>query len=141
MSEPQPSRRQHPRFSVDVQVAVSIASRRFAARTRDISRAGLCLVAMQPIPRETEIGLQLVLTFGEDGTSEPLTLLGKVAWCTALFGAYQIGAKFVKVDDERGRYLDMFIGFLDGTLAPGGGALADDDDGRRGLDPDDPFVL
>ena len=84
-----------------------------------MSRAGLCLVAEQPIPRETEISLELVLTFGEAGTSEPLKMIGRVAWCTALFGAYQIGVKFVKLDDDRARYLDMFLGFLDGTLAPG----------------------
>jgi len=137
-----PSRRQHPRYNVDVQVAVSVAKQRFAAHTRDVSRAGLCLVAAEPIARDTEVALELVLTFGEDGKSEPLPILGRVAWCTKLFGAYQIGVKFVKVDEETEKYLDMFIGFLDGTLAPGGlmteaedlfpvGALAD---------PDDPFA-
>ena len=81
-----------------------------------------------------------MLTFGADGMSEPLQLLGRVAWCTALFGAYQIGVKFVKVDDDRARYLDMFVGFLDGTLAPGP-LGPDDEDARRGADPDDPFTL
>ncbi len=114
-----PSRRQHQRYNVDVQVAVSVANEKLDARTRDMSRAGLCLVATQPIPRETEVSLELVLTFGDDGVSEPLRIGGRVAWCTALFGAYQIGVKFVKVDDERAKYLDMFVGFLDGTLAPG----------------------
>ncbi len=85
-------------------------------------------------PRETEISLELVLTFGDDGMSEPLQLLGRVAWCTALFGAYQIGVKFVKIDDERARYLDMFVGFLDGTLAPGG-PLGPEDDVRAARAP------
>jgi hypothetical protein len=133
------TRRQHQRFNVDIKVAVSVASVQFDARTRDMSRAGVCLVAVQPIPRETEIGLELVLTFGDTGTSEPLTVVGRVAWCTALFGAYQIGVKFVKVDDDTARYLDMFVGFLDGTLAPGGMA-SDDEELRRGVDPDDPFA-
>jgi hypothetical protein len=131
------TRREHPRYSVDIKVGVSVASVEFAARTRDISRAGLCLVAAQPIARETEIGLELVLTFGTEGTSEPLKVLGKVAWCTALFGAYQIGVKFVKVDDDQGRYLDMFLGFLDGTLAPGE-IFPDEEEARA--DPDDPFA-
>jgi hypothetical protein len=133
------TRRQHPRFNVDIKVAVSLASVRFDARTRDMSRAGVCLVAVQPIPRETEISLELVLTFGDTGTSEPLTVIGKVAWCTALFGAYQIGVKFVKVDADTARYLDMFVGFLDGTLAPGGMG-PDEEELRRGADPDDPFA-
>jgi hypothetical protein len=133
-------RRQHQRFSVDVQVGVTVGSGQLEARTRDMSRAGVCLVAMRGIAPETEIGLELVLTFGESGgVSEPLKVHGKVAWCTALFGAYQIGVKFVKVDDDCGRYLDMFIGFLDGTLAPSG-SFADEDTGR-GADPDDPFAL
>jgi hypothetical protein len=132
-------RRQHPRFNVDIKVEVSVESVRFEARTRDMSRAGVCLVATQPIPRETEISLELVLTFGEAGNSEPLTVIGRVAWCTALFGAYQIGVKFVKVDDDRGRYLDMFVGFLDGTLAPEGMG-SDEEELRRSVDPDDPFA-
>jgi hypothetical protein len=138
MTPPYSTRREHPRFSVDIRVGVSVAKATFDARTRDISRAGLCLVAVQPIPRETEIGLELVLTFGSDATSEPLQLIGQVAWCTALFGAYQIGVKFVKVDDEQKRYLDMFLGFLDGTLAAG--ELFPEEEDARAVDPDDPFA-
>ena len=64
-------------------------------------------------------------------------MFGRVAWCTAMFGAYQIGVKFVKVDDEGARYLDMFVGFLDGTLGPG-----DLFSGEQEplADPDDPFA-
>jgi hypothetical protein len=139
-----PSRRQHQRYNVDVQATVSVANEKLDARTRDMSRAGLCLIASQPIARETEVSLELVLTFGEDGVSEPLAIDGRVAWCTALFGAYQIGVKFVKVDDERAKYLNMFVGFLDGTLAPGG-MLGDANEitGQplmHGADPDDPFI-
>jgi hypothetical protein len=132
-------RREHPRFNVDIQVAVSVADAKFAARTRDMSRAGLCLIGEQPIPADTEISLELVLTFGEAGTSEPLKVIGRVAWCTAMFGAYQIGVKFVKLDDDRARYLDMFLGFLDGTLAPDGGTFSGDEEALA-ADPDDPFA-
>ncbi|MES1210438.1 MAG: hypothetical protein ABUS79_31245, partial [Pseudomonadota bacterium] len=64
------------------------------------------------------------------------------AWCTSLFVAYQIGVKFVKVDGERAKYLDMFVGFLDGTLAPGGLSSEPDDrlSAHAALDPDDPFA-
>jgi hypothetical protein len=141
--EARPSRRQYPRYNVDVQVEVTVAGGQLDARTRDMSRAGLCLVTTQPIARETEVSLELVLTFGEDGVSEPLKIDGRVAWCTALFGAYQVGVKFVKVDDERAKYLNMFVGFLDGTLAPSG-LLGDADELGHSLqplgDPDDPFA-
>ncbi len=141
--DPRPSRRQHQRYNVDVQATVSVANEKLDARTRDMSRAGLCLVTTQPIARDAEVSLELVLTFGEDGVSEPLAIDGRVAWCTALFGAYQIGVKFVKVDDERAKYLNMFVGFLDGTLAPGGMMGFPDDTGnplQRAGDPDDPFA-
>ena len=64
-SETTASRRLHPRFSVDIQVAVSSDNQSVSAHTRDISRSGLCLVATQALAREKEIGLELVLTFGE----------------------------------------------------------------------------
>jgi hypothetical protein len=137
MSARYAKRREHPRFNVDIQVGVTLAEEKFDARTRDMSRAGVCLIAEQPIKVDTEISLELVLTFGEAGTSEPLKMLGRVAWCTALFGSYQIGVKFVKVDDDRARYLNMFVGFLDGTLAPGD--LPNDEE-ALGADPDDPFA-
>ena len=132
-------RREHPRFNVDIQVGVTVADAKFEARTRDMSKAGLCLIGDQPIPADTEISLELVLTFGEAGTSEPLKMIGRVAWCTALFGAYQIGGKFVKVDDDRARYLSMFVGFLDGTLAPDGDTFSGEEEARA-ADPDDPFA-
>ena len=87
---------------------------------------------------DTEISLELVLTFGDAGTSEPLKVIGRVAWCTALFGSFQIGVKFVKVDDDLARYLDMFVGFLDGTLAPGDAFSGEEE--ARAADPDDPFA-
>jgi c-di-GMP-binding flagellar brake protein YcgR len=135
MKENYAVKRQHPRFNVDIQVSVTVANEQFAARTRDISRAGVCLVAMKALERDAEISLDLVLTFGTEGMSEPLALMGRVAWCTALFGAYQIGVKFVKVDEERARYLEMFVGFLDGTLAPGP-FNGEDEEARE--DSDDP---
>ena len=138
MTKKYPVRREHPRFNVDIQVAVTVADAKFAARTRDMSRAGLCLIGEQPIAADTEISLELVLTFGEAGTSEPLKVIGRVAWCTALFGSFQIGVKFVKVDDDLARYLDMFVGFLDGTLAPGDVFSGEDE--ARAADPDDPFA-
>ena len=138
MTKQYPKRREHPRYNVDIKVAVSVADAKLGARTRDMSRAGLCLIADQPIASDTEISLELVLTFGESGATEPLQLTGKVAWCTALFGSYQIGVKFVKVDGERARYLDMFVGFLDGTLAPGD--LFSGEEEALAVDPDDPFA-
>jgi hypothetical protein len=133
------SRRAHPRFNVDLTVAVSSDNQSVAAHTRDISRSGLCLVATRDLPREKEIGLELVLTFGEGGLSEPLHLRGKVVWCTAMFGRYQIGVKFLEADREQARNLDMFLGFLDGSLSTGELFQGDEETTDKASDPDDPF--
>jgi hypothetical protein len=130
--------RQFPRFSVDIQVSVSLGDRKLAARTRDISRSGLCLISDEEIPRDSEIAVKLVLTFAAGGFSEPLPLEGKVAWCTALFGSYQVGVMFVRVEGERARYLDMFVGLLDGSLAPED-PFGEEEDTDVPLDLDDPF--
>ncbi|HSZ82784.1 MAG TPA: PilZ domain-containing protein, partial [Polyangia bacterium] len=113
------SRRLYPRFSVDVQVDVTCDKQSVQARTRDISRSGLCLVSTRDLAREKEIEVELVLKFGEGGLSEPLHMRGRVVWCTALFGHYQIGVMFLGTDREHARNLDMFIGFLDGSLNAG----------------------
>jgi hypothetical protein len=139
------TRRRDKRFAVDVQASVSVGQRQLRARTRDVSRSGLCLVSLEAIPRDTEIAIELVLTFGEGRVSEPLQVRGEVVWCTALFGAYQLGVKFVQVADDQARYMSMFIGFLDGSLSTGEGESPDDPDddghGNRGSnDPDDPFA-
>ena len=135
------SRRAHPRFAVDIQVSVSSDSQSVSAHTRDISRSGLCLVSTQGLAKEKEIGLELVLTFGEGGLSEPLHMRGKVVWCTSMFGHYQIGVKFLESDHEQTRNLEMFLGFLDGSL--NAGELFDEHEKGEKKDqppdPDDPF--
>jgi hypothetical protein len=131
------SRRLHPRFPVDIQVGVSSENQSVQAHTRDISRSGVCLVSTQGLAREKEIGLELVLTFGEGGLSEPLHLRGRVVWCTSMFGHYQIGVKFLESDHEQTRNLEMFLGFLDGSL--NAGELFDEETTDKPSDPDDPF--
>jgi len=133
------SRRAHPRFNVDLQVGVSSDSQSVSAHTRDISRSGLCLVSTQELAKEKEIGLELVLTFGEGGLSEPLHLRGRVVWCTALFGRFQIGVKFLDADREQTRNLDMFLGFLDGSLNADELFNSDEETTDKPTDPDDPF--
>jgi hypothetical protein len=131
--------RQYPRFAVDLQVRVTIGDRVLSARTRDISRSGLCLVSQRQIPFDANIRVELVLSFAAGGHSEPLGVGGRVVWCTALFGSYQIGVMFVGLDRERTRHLAMFVGLLDGSLTPGEPG-DDQEDTDRHLDPDDPFL-
>jgi c-di-GMP-binding flagellar brake protein YcgR len=128
--------RQFPRYPVDLKVAVSLKERQLAARTRDISRSGLCLVAPQPIPLQTRIEIRMVLTFAAGGHSEPLLLPGRVVWCTALFGSYQIGVMFSNLDRERARQLQILVAILEGAPSD---PSDDEDTDRHHVDPDDPF--
>lgn len=128
--------RQFPRYPVDLKVTVSSKERQLAARTRDISRSGVCLVAPQPIPLQTRIEIRMVLTFAAGGHSEPLVLPGRVVWCTALFGSYQIGVMFSDLDRERARQLQILVAILEGAPSD---PSDDEDTDRHSVDPDDPF--
>lgn len=128
--------RQFPRYPVDLKVTVSAKDRQLAARTRDISRSGLCLVAPHPIPLKARIEIRMVLTFAAGGHSEPLLLPGRVVWCTALFGSYQVGVMFSDLDRERARQLQILVAILEGAPSD---PSDDEDTDRHHVDPDDPF--
>lgn len=130
--------RKHPRFQADVRVSVAVGDRRLPARTRDISRSGLCLISSEEIPRQTDLAIELVLAFATGGMSEPLRLRGRMVWCTAMFGSFQVGVMFIDINHERARYLEMFMGLLDGT-SPEDPIQNDREDTDRRIDPDDPF--
>jgi hypothetical protein len=127
--------RSFPRYPVDVQVSVSWRERQLSARTRDLSRSGLCLVSQHAIPLDGKIGIDLVLSFAAGGYSEPLSLTGRVVWCTSLFGSFQVGVMFVDLNRERARQLQMLVSILDGSPSD----PTDDEDTDRRSDPDDPF--
>jgi hypothetical protein len=97
------------------------------------------LISTGELAREKEIQIELVLTFSQGGLSEPLHITGRVVWCTKMFGHFQIGVMFVKVDAEQKRNLDMFIGFLDGSLNAGELFEGSEETTDKPSDPDDPF--
>lgn len=137
--------RRHPRFTVDVAANVSTRGNKLPARTRDVSRAGICLITEQTVAAGEPLSVSLVLAFGEESFSEPLRLTARVVWCTPIGKSFQVGAMFDDLSDEQDSFLDMFLQFLDGTLAPRGGGSGDDDDDQdddaaaADADKDDPF--
>jgi hypothetical protein len=95
MREPSENLRRYPRFHVDVQANVrTLDGRKLAARTRDLSRSGICLVTPEDLASGAKLSIELVLLLGPTSSSEPLPLRARVVWCTAIGGAYQIGAMF-----------------------------------------------
>jgi hypothetical protein len=123
--EPQ---RRHPRFPVDVQASVRTSDgRRLTARTRDLSRSGICLITGEALPSGENLLVELVLLIGTRSESEPLPLRARVVWCTAIANAFQIGAMFYPLSGKESGFLDMFLRYLDGTILPAGAEMEGDD--------------
>lgn len=138
---PRRDSRREERRPVDISATISIDGHVVPARTRDISRSGICLISETEIPCDTELKIQLVLSLGGDTMSEPLLVTGRTIWCTAIFGKYQVGAMFVQIDRERRRFLDLFMRFVDGEINPLGHEPASESRDRPLPieDKDDPF--
>ena len=116
--------RRHPRVSVDVQANIHMADgRKLIARTRDLSRSGMCIITTAALSPGEKLRIELVLILGTSSTSEPLALGARVVWCTAISGAFQVGAKFDRVSPKEASFLDMFMRYLDGSILPAGAEM------------------
>jgi hypothetical protein len=143
MTVPPPQARRHPRFSVDVEAVVHTAGgEAFSARTRDLSRSGICLITTRALVVNEPLLIELVLAFGDDAFSEPLRLESRVVWSTPIGTAFQVGAMFEELDVEAVEFLEMFLRYLDGSMVPHGQPVDDSDDRDDTPPPDikdDPF--
>jgi PilZ domain-containing protein len=135
--------RRHRRFNVDVEAVVHAASGdAFTARTRDLSHSGICLITSSALPGNSWVEIDLVLAFGDNAFSEPLRLDARVVWCTPIGDSFQVGAMFSELTQETAEFLDMFLRYLDGSLAPRGQG-GEEEEEREDTPPpdvkDDPF--
>jgi len=138
MTEPSENTRRYPRFHIDVDASVHTADgRKLMARTRDLSRSGICLVTTGPLESREQLGIELVLLLGPSSTSEPLPLRARVVWCTAIAGAFQIGAMFDRLSTKEAAFLDMFLRYLDGSILPAGAEMETVDEGEQRRDGKD----
>jgi hypothetical protein len=137
-----PENRKHKRFSVDVGAVVHVPAGNFAARTRDVSRSGICLITPSALRGNEWVVIELVLSFGENAFSEPLRLDARVVWCTSIGSSFQVGAMFSVLSAENAEFLEMFLRYLDGSLSPRGQKVEEDEEPDRPPSPDekdDPF--
>jgi hypothetical protein len=146
MNAPPKDSRRHRRFAVDVEAVVHGPSGTVSARTRDVSRSGICLITSTPFSGSQLVVVELVLAFGNNAFSEPLHVDARVVWCTPIGQAFQVGAMFSELSDENREFLDMFLRYLDGSLAPTGqenGSESEADEEGEDTPPpdvkDDPF--
>ena len=117
--------RRYPRFSVDVQANVRTSDgRKLPARTRDLSRSGICLITTNALAQRDELLIDLILLFGPTSVSEPLPLRARVVWCTPISQAFQVGAMFEKLSRTEQSFLEMFLRYLDGSVLPVGAEVS-----------------
>jgi hypothetical protein len=109
--------REHPRYAHDVAVTFRIGTTLIEGRTRNVSRGGLCAELADPIAMGSDIDVDIVLVFDDGMQSEALRLPARVAWCTTVDEAHQIGVSFRGLDKKRSEYLGMFLRYLDDQRA------------------------
>jgi hypothetical protein len=116
--------RRYPRVTVDVQANVqTVDGRKLIARTRDLSRSGICIVTTDALASGGKLRIELVLLLGSGSSSEPLALRARVVWCTPIAGAFQVGAMFDGLTSKESAFLDMFLRYLDGSILPAGAEM------------------
>ncbi len=141
MTETSGELRRYPRVNVDVQANVhTVDGRKLIARTRDLSRSGICIITTDAIASGEQLRIDLVLLLGSGSSSEPLPLRARVVWCTAIAGAFQIGAVFDGLTPKESAFLDMFLRYLDGSILPAGAEMDiigdDEEDAEKSGAPD-----
>jgi hypothetical protein len=105
--------RQHPRYAMEIDVEIRTASGPVPARSRDVSRGGLCCISKEALPLGTDVQLNMALVFDEKTFSEPLLVRARVVWCTGLgHDRFQLGTTFIGLTQDDRAYLDMFLRYI-----------------------------
>lgn len=105
--------RKHPRYAHEAAVTLFVGGKAVQGRTQNVSRGGLCADLADAIPVGTELEVDLQLVFENEEHSEALRIPARVAWCTSVDEAHQVGLAFKPLDAELAKYLGMFLRFLD----------------------------
>lgn len=127
---PRDEQRAHPRYAVEIDAEVRIGDELLPARTRDLSRGGLCFSTDRALPVGAPLDLSLALVFDEQTFSEPLALRARVVWCTPLGPSrFQIGTCFVGMTRQNRTFLDMFLRYLAEGLERMGPATSGGEEG------------
>ncbi|MBI4508232.1 MAG: PilZ domain-containing protein [Deltaproteobacteria bacterium] len=124
--------RAHPRYAIELDAEVTLGDTLVPARTRDVSRGGLCFFTQAPLPLGGDVDLNLALVFDEQTFSEPLRVRARVVWCTQLGESkYQVGTSFYRLTSETRAYLEMFLRYLTEGIARQEEEAAATDDGAE----------
>ena len=109
-------RRQHPRYSIEIEARVVADDAEFRARTRDLSRSGMCFVTQEALSIGIPVVIEAALKFSANAMSEALPLSARVMWCTTVHDGYQVGVAFTRLQRQTAEYLDLFLKYLKGEI-------------------------
>ncbi len=87
-------------------------------RTRNVSRGGLCANVGDALLAGSDVMVEITLVFDDDMRSEALRVPARVAWCTTVDDAYQVGLSFNAMNAERAELLKLFLKYLGEERAP-----------------------
>ncbi|HEY3357307.1 MAG TPA: PilZ domain-containing protein [Polyangia bacterium] len=121
-------RRQSPRYTAEIDARVQAEGTVYRARTRDLSRTGMCFTMPGTIPVGTVIVIEAALKLSANAVSEALPLHARVMWCTRLRDGYQVGCAFVNVNVQTAQYLELFLRYLKGEIDVTGAPVLEDAD-------------
>jgi uncharacterized protein (TIGR02266 family) len=96
------NRRVRPRVSIALPVSYQAEGTLSAARTQDLSRGGVAIRTMDPLPA----GTQIDLTFRLPGSNRDINASGRVAWSDRRVG---MGVQFEKLTADAMQALNAFV--------------------------------
>ena len=96
------NRRVSPRAAISLPVSYQAEGALRAARTQDLSRGGVAIRTMDPLPA----GTQIDLTFRLPGSSRDISASGRVAWSDRRVG---MGVRFETLTAEALNALNAFV--------------------------------
>ncbi|MBS1119282.1 MAG: type pilus assembly PilZ [Deltaproteobacteria bacterium] len=99
-------------------MTLHVAGHTHAGRTTNVSRGGLCVDLVDPLAHGADLEIDIQLVFDDETQSEPLRLPARVAWCTTVDDAFQVGLMFRPLSAEIAGYLTMFLRFLQDGQKP-----------------------
>jgi hypothetical protein len=109
-------RRQHPRYTVEVEARVVADDAEFRARTRDVSRSGMCFTTTEALSVGIPVVIEAALKFSANAFSEALPLQARVMWCTPVPDGFQVGVAFGRLPQQTAEYLELFLKYIRGEI-------------------------
>lgn len=103
------SNRQHPRFEHQAKVTLHTASTTVECTTANVSRGGLCVIAVAEVAIGLSVDVEFEFDAGGTGRSEGLRVPARVLWVTAVDETFQIGMSWQELDAGTLRGLQRYL--------------------------------